>query len=384
MATSTNISCLSSSFWSYSPVSTTSVEEIRIWMPSSIAPRAAYKIVREVGQYLEQKVFNKNGRLDREVFFTIQSRDEPLNGRWKFKPLQNEGFLQKVLRCLWINRIEGYKNVAILEVEKLAPVDTGKAIFPPNYKFVHESSILETPSFGCAFESVDEAFLSERIAQRSPVDSFMQLATEAFQAAEAGSIANIQGGHRFIIEEGSLKLVECDSTLFTATAIQENKNVVATFRKLVTQEYGIERIRSIECAHLFSFDQMIEKGEPLFIELIFLINTEVNSVGPQIIEEFYKKLLAFKKELSQANERSLLLWDAKTAGMSESQFSLRQMRGIVRGVREFTKSILKPGLPTVLEIRSFIENLIHESKASIEQLSVQEQCVLEKMIGAVQ
>ncbi len=322
---------LHESLWSYSVAEkkAPSTNEIRLQTPHWVAAEKAYRLAHFATQHLDQAQFACRCDL------TFETVDRALAGRWKIVwQKENFKFFHRILQWFPFTRMIASKKIAHIHI---LPADQNTEISVKKMSQAYAEMPHQTLQLSHSLET------KKRLFSLSFTDPFTKLAALAFQTIETIFQAErkIKGSFRFVLDDKDILHLVPIASIPSEKEKQENKKAVAAFQDFAISEYGKENVHYIEQAYGFYFSQMIERGEALLPDHIFKTNIGANTFLLSHIELFYEKL-------------------AKTHAKRKldlQEFSVRELRGIVRGV----------GSPKAL-----LNLLGKKAPASFKQLSCQQ------------
>lgn len=385
-ATKPHLRRLDDTTWSYTPahgerIPADEFEEIRFSVPVLRSGRETYELVAAVRAAFEAH----RPRLKRELFrqgFRIKITDpsSPIAGTWDVD-LHRMACLSKRVLSNGTKMIKQFfPFTRTLSKRKTAIVDVHrtKVCLPARIaSLTKRITNLEIQGW-----NQPEALTlrlpgivppQDTILQESFHDPFTQLASKALKTISPFFVmeANHKGGYRFILDKSHQLFLEPSTHIdddIMQDFIEENRLVVGAYRDFLVREYGKDFVTYIEFAYNMDFDEMIEKGLPLYPDHVSKCNIGANNIEMRHIEDLWIILQRLSVIVNQPKIKHPQNERADAFLIKEGQklsVPLRVLRNILRQIPHDDDSH-----PTVADLQAFIATLVGQSPPqSVRSLS---------------
>jgi len=214
-----------------------------------------------------------------------------------------------------------------------------------------------------------EETLAEKIKRRPFGDAWTAAAAEAHQRWEAQWMPEqrLRPSCRLVLNGGQIVLERLHGTAEELEEEEINKTTVMAYKEFVTEEYGDDALHNIEYRYGLSLDALIESGEPLLPEHVWLVNTGVGTIDQQDLEVLYTKLKWLRlAALATSSKRPLeAFFEDYSNCAGELALSTRALRGITRQLSAPTG-----GGASIKGLRLLLEGLAGNGAVTIGTLNV--------------
>jgi hypothetical protein len=358
--------------WSYIPahgerIPADEFEEIRFNVPALGSGRERYELVAAVTAAFEAH----RPRLKRELFhkgfrITLTDKDSPVAGTWDVN-LHRMACLPKRILCGGIQKITQYfPFTRTLSKRKTAIIDIhqSKDCFASRMASVAKRiTTLEIgrwdppPALTLRLNAIVHP--EEAIRQGSFHDPFSRIAAKALKTISPSFVmeADHRGGFRFVLDDSNQLFLE-PSTAPDDDVVQqvfaENRKTVRAYRDFLVREYGRDFVDEIEFAYHIDFDDMIDKGLPLYPDHVSKCNIGMNNIELRHIQNVWETLQRLDTALKSLEGRIDPSTPAATAllGLGEEHaIPLRVLRNILRQIPHDDKT------PTLANLKIFLLDL---------------------------
>jgi hypothetical protein len=360
--------------WSYTPahgdrIPADEFEEIRFSVPVLGSGRETYELVSAVRAAFEAH----RPRLKRDLFrngfrIKINDPDSPVTGTWDVdlhrmaclsrRTLTNS--IRTIKQFFPFTRTLSKRKTAVIDVHRTK--DCFASRMASVTKRITSLEILRwDPPEALTLRLPAIVSPREAILQESFHDPFTQLASKALKTISPFFImeAEHNGGYRFVLDNSNQLLLEPSNTTdddVVQQVMAENRKVVRTYRDFLVREYGRDFVDHIEFSYNIHFDEMIEKGLPLYPDHVSKCNIGANNIEMRHIEDLWLTLQRLADTINQPKNRRHLQEEA--AGFllhvgQELSLPLRVLRNILRQIPHEDGTN-----PTVADLQAFITALV--------------------------
>ncbi len=354
------------------------IKRFQIITPSEFQGKFGYCLTEKVCAWLWRNQEDLTYEMLQEGLDLNIDRNIPaIGGRWSVKVDNQKSWWSSIAYYIpLLKTVESHEEVKLVVTQNQASSSYLSAFSSPPKNAISDNEFRDICISPRKIDTQGPAI--QRIYSKPFEDAFTNLSTECLQKLEPVWVHGVEnkGKYRLIALDNSISIEELHENNIGYTEEefkQGNRRTVSMFKEYLIREFGIRVVDYFQYAYQISFDSMIKAGSPLLPDHVFKSNIGVLNVEMQDIDFLYKKLKDLKMELSSSKKMPYepitnLFKNESKIGSSDDQFSIRELRGLIRGVQAHLNI---ETVPTLEETEKYLIQLLENEPDTASSLSVE-------------